>query len=99
MVTDLSQATRRDKASTLAALRGKWSMPLRTAVYSGAGLIGYVELVIVKHNDEFSGLRPQSQAIGCRKENVRAGQPIAEMGRSGAARTCCISRFGERQAG
>lgn len=56
-------------------------------VYSGAGLIGYGELVIVKHNDEFlSAYGHNRKRLVAEGESVRAGQPIAEMGRSGAAR-------------
>jgi lipoprotein NlpD len=56
-------------------------------VYSGSGLIGYGELVIVKHNDEFlSAYGHNRKRLVAEGEQVRAGQQIAEMGRSGAAR-------------
>jgi lipoprotein NlpD len=58
-----------------------------TVVYSGSGLIGYGELVIVKHNDEFlSAYGHNRKRLVAEGEQVRAGQQIAEMGRSGAAR-------------
>lgn len=56
-------------------------------VYSGSGLIGYGELIIVKHSDEFlSAYGHNRRRLVAEGEQVRAGQQIAEMGRSGAAR-------------
>lgn len=56
-------------------------------VYSGSGLIGYGELVIVKHSDEFlSAYGHNRRRLVAEGEQVKAGQQIAEMGRSGAAR-------------
>lgn len=56
-------------------------------VYSGSGLIGYGELIIVKHNDEFlSAYGHNRKRLVAEGEQVRGGQQIAEMGRSGAAR-------------
>lgn len=56
-------------------------------VYSGAGLIGYGELVIIKHSDEFlSAYGHNRKRLVAEGQRVGAGQQIAEMGRSGAAR-------------
>lgn len=56
-------------------------------VYSGAGLIGYGELVIIKHSDEFlSAYGHNRKRLVAEGQRVTAGQQIAEMGRSGAAR-------------
>jgi lipoprotein NlpD len=56
-------------------------------VYSGSGLIGYGELVIVKHSDEWlSAYGHNRKRLVGEGEAVRAGQQIAEMGRSGASR-------------
>lgn len=56
-------------------------------VYSGAGLIGYGELVIIKHSDEFlSAYGHNRKRLVAEGQRVAAGQQIAEMGRSGAAR-------------
>jgi lipoprotein NlpD len=56
-------------------------------VYSGSGLVGYGELVIIKHDEEwltaYGHNRTRMVNEGAR---VAAGQQIAEMGRSGAAR-------------
>jgi lipoprotein NlpD len=56
-------------------------------VYSGAGLIGYGELVIIKHSDELlSAYGHNRKRLVAEGQRVTAGQQIAEMGRSGAAR-------------
>jgi len=56
-------------------------------VYSGSGLIGYGELVIVKHSDEWlSAYGHNRKRLVNEGQTVKAGQQIAEMGRSGASR-------------
>ena len=56
-------------------------------VYSGSGLVGYGELVIVKHSDEWlSAYGHNRKRLVAEGQRVKAGQPIAEMGRSGAPR-------------
>lgn len=71
---------------------GKAGQPVFAAaegevVYSGAGLIGYGELVIIKHSDVFlSAYGHNRKRLVSEGQRVAAGQQIAEMGRSGAAR-------------
>lgn len=56
-------------------------------VYSGAGLIGYGELIIVKHNDTWlSAYGHNRKRLVGEGDGVRAGQTIAEMGRTGTSR-------------
>jgi lipoprotein NlpD len=56
-------------------------------VYSGAGLVGYGELIIVKHNDQWlSAYGHNRKRLVNEGQSVKAGQQIAEMGRSGATR-------------
>jgi len=56
-------------------------------VYSGSGLIGYGELVILKHNAVYVSVYGHNRKrLVSEGDKVRAGQPIAEMGRSGATR-------------
>ena len=56
-------------------------------VYSGSGLVGYGELVIVKHNDQWLSAYGHNRARQVNEgQVVKAGQQIAEMGRSGASR-------------
>jgi lipoprotein NlpD len=73
-------------------IAGNAGAPVRTAadgvvVYSGSGLVGYGELVIVKHNDQWlSAYGHNRSRIVNEGQVVKAGQQIAEMGHSGAAR-------------
>ncbi|MCL6711755.1 peptidoglycan DD-metalloendopeptidase family protein [Pseudoxanthomonas sp. z9] len=56
-------------------------------VYSGAGLVGYGELIIVKHSEAWlSAYGHNRKRLVNEGQNVKAGQQIAEMGSSGAAR-------------
>jgi lipoprotein NlpD len=56
-------------------------------VYSGSGLRGYGELVIVKHSPQFlSAYGHNRTRLVNEGERVQAGQPIAELGRTGADR-------------
>ncbi|MBS0516673.1 MAG: peptidoglycan DD-metalloendopeptidase family protein [Proteobacteria bacterium] len=56
-------------------------------VYSGNGLLGYGELIIVKHNASFlSAYGHNRRRLVAEGEKVRAGQQIAEMGSSSASR-------------
>lgn len=58
-----------------------------TVVYSGSGLVGYGELVIVKHSDEWlSAYGHNRRRLVAEGAAVSAGQNIAEMGRTGASR-------------
>jgi lipoprotein NlpD len=55
-------------------------------VYSGSGLVGYGELIIVKHNDAWLSAYGHNRArLVNEGQRVTAGQQIAEMGHSGAA--------------
>jgi lipoprotein NlpD len=56
-----------------------------TVVYSGNGLIGYGELIIIKHNDTYlSAYGHNSKRLVQEGQRVAAGQEIALMGASGA---------------
>ena len=58
-----------------------------TVVYSGAGLVGYGELIIIKHNDQWlSAYGHNRKRLVSEGQAVRAGDKIAEMGRTSAAR-------------
>ena len=72
---------------------GRAGVPVRAAadgvvVYSGNGLVGYGELIIVKHSDVYlSAYGHNRKRFVNEGERVRAGQQIAELGSSGASRT------------
>ena len=71
---------------------GKAGDPVRaaaagTVVYSGNGLIGYGELIIVKHSPAFlSAYGHNRQRLVKEGDRVTPGQTIAEMGSSSASR-------------
>jgi lipoprotein NlpD len=71
-------------------IAGKSGAPVRaaadgTVVYSGNGLIGYGELVIVKHNASLlSAYGHNRKRLVQEGDRVRSGQTIAEMGSNGA---------------
>ena len=73
-------------------IAGSSGAPVRAAgdgvvVYSGSGLVGYGELIIIKHNDAWlSAYGHNRNRLVDEGQLVKAGQQIAEMGRSGAAR-------------
>lgn len=73
-------------------IAGKSGAPVRAAadgvvVYSGSGLVGYGELIIVKHNDAWLSAYGHNRARMVNEGAlVRAGQQIAVMGRTGAPR-------------
>lgn len=63
-----------------AAARGK-------VVYAGSGLLGYGNLVIVDHNQQFlSAYAHNSRVLVKENDMVEVGQKIAEMGNTGADR-------------
>ncbi|HWG10084.1 MAG TPA: peptidoglycan DD-metalloendopeptidase family protein [Rhodanobacteraceae bacterium] len=73
-------------------IAGNEGDPVRAAadgvvVYSGNGLIGYGELIIIKHSDNYlSAYGHNRKRLVQEGQHVRAGQQIAEMGSTGAPR-------------
>lgn len=71
-------------------IRGNLGEPVLAAadgevVYSGSGLRGYGNLIIVKHNERFLSAYAHNRVILVREgDRVRAGQRIAEVGFSGS---------------
>ncbi len=67
---------------------GHVGQPIRTSapgrvVYSGSGLRGYGQLIIVKHNDNYlSAYAHNRRLLAQEGDELAAGQVLAEMGRS-----------------
>ncbi|CAN5259301.1 peptidoglycan DD-metalloendopeptidase family protein [soil metagenome] len=88
------------KGIDIAGTRG--SAVLATAdgkvVYSGRGLRGYGELVIIKHNEEYLSAYAHNSALLVKEgDSVRAGQEIAKMGNTDANQV--MLHFEIRRAG
>ncbi len=67
-------------ASVFAAASGK-------VVYSGQGLVGYGNLIIIKHNDTYLSAYAHNYRLLVKEgDYAKAGQKIAEIGSSGANR-------------
>ncbi len=81
-----------DRARQGIAIAGSAGQPVRaaaagTVVYSGAGLVGYGELIIIKHSDEWlSAYGHNRRRLVAEGAHVAAGQQIAELGRTGTSR-------------
>ncbi len=55
-----------------------------TVVYSGTGLIGYGQLVIVKHNSDYLSAYGHNRRLLVKEgDRVKRGMPIAELGTNG----------------
>jgi len=73
-------------------IAGRFGQPIQAAadgkvVYSGSGLIGYGQLIIVKHNKRYLSAYAHNNKILVKEgDTVTGGQRIAEMGRSGSNR-------------
>lgn len=89
-VINLSESQRAGKKGIHIA--GERGQPVRAAapglvVYSGGGLIGFGQLVIIKHNETYlSAYGHNERILVSEGDEVRAGQNIAQMGSSGADR-------------
>lgn len=56
-------------------------------VYQGTGMVGYGNLIIIKHNEQYlSAYAHNSRMLLKEGEKVKAGQKIAEIGSTGASR-------------
>ena len=73
-------------------IAGQLGQPVKAAaqgavVYAGRGLIGYGDMIIIKHDDVYlSAYGHNSRLLVSEGDQVRAGQVIAEMGSSGTDR-------------
>lgn len=89
VVKTYSAQARGKKGIEIAGRRGQ---PVKAAsagrvVYSGSGLIGYGQLIIIKHNKKYLSAYAHNRKLLVREgERVKIGQQIAELGSSGADR-------------
>lgn len=80
------QLTTRPNSSQGLTMDGQLGQPIRaaaagTVVYVGSGLLGYGQLVIIKHNDTFLSAYGHTRSALVREgDGVQAGQSIATMG-------------------
>ena len=80
------QLTTRPNSSQGLTMAGQLGQPIRaaaagTVVYVGSGLLGYGQLVIIKHNDTFLSAYGHTQStLVSERDGVQAGQSIATMG-------------------
>lgn len=85
----LSTFSRHDAGRKGVDIGGRFGQPVRAAaagkvVYSGNGLRGYGNLIIVKHNEEFfSAYAHNKKNLVSENQKVKARQQIADMGNSG----------------
>lgn len=57
-----------------------------TVVYAGSGLLGYGNLVIISHNQDFlSAYAHNSRILVRENQKVKFGEPVAEIGNTGAS--------------
>jgi hypothetical protein len=81
-----------DERATRAGHRGKAGDPVLAAadgrvVYAGAGLRGYGNLIILKHNNTYLTAYAHNQSLLVKEDQaVKKGQKIAEMGSTDADR-------------
>jgi len=89
VIESFSLGTRINKGIDMAGKKGE---PVLAAadgkvVYSGTGLVGYGNLIIIKHNDTFlSAYAHNSRLLLKEGETAKAGQKIAEIGSTGTNR-------------
>ena len=92
-----------DRSRQGIAIAGTAGQPVRataagTVVYSGAGLVGFGELIIIKHDDQWlSAYGHNRRRLVAEGATVAAGQQIAELGRTGTSRD--MLHFEIRRAG
>ena len=78
-----------NKGINLAGSRGEpvYAAAAGKVVYAGSGLLGYGNLIIINHNQEYlSAYAHNSLILVKENENVNVGAKVAEIGNSGATR-------------
>jgi lipoprotein NlpD len=89
----LSSYSAKDPTRKGIKIGGRPGQPVHAAeggrvVYSGSGLIGYGQLIIIKHNDNYlSAYGHNAKLLVKEGEQVARGKHIADMGRSNEGKT------------
>ena len=89
LITKFSSRGDVNKGIDLAGRRGApvYAAASGKVVYSGQGLVGYGNLVIIKHNDTYLSAYAHNQRLLVKEgDYAKAGQKIAEIGSSGTNR-------------
>ncbi|MEN8174498.1 MAG: peptidoglycan DD-metalloendopeptidase family protein [Pseudomonadota bacterium] len=86
ILSSFSSADPARKGIKIAGRRGQQILAAETGqvVYSGSGLVGYGELIIIKHNNDYlSAYGYNDKRLVVEGQNVERGAVIARMGTSG----------------
>lgn len=89
VIESFSLSGRINKGIDLAGRKGEpvFAAADGKVVYSGTGLVGYGNLIIIKHNETYlSAYAHNSRLLLKEGEKAKAGQKIAEIGSTGANR-------------
>ena len=89
VITKFSSRGNVNKGIDLAGRRGApvYAAASGKVVYSGQGLVGYGNLIIIKHNDSYLSAYAHNERLLVKEGYyAKAGQKIAEIGSSGANR-------------
>lgn len=89
VISSYAAGDRRRQGIDIAGKRGQpvYAAASGQVVYSGNGLRGYGNLVIIKHNETyFSAYAHNKRVLVKENEKVKSGQRIADMGDTGADR-------------
>lgn len=90
VITRFKPQDEMNKGINIAGRRGEpvYAAAAGKVVYAGSGLLGYGNLIIINHNQEYlSAYAHNSRILVTESDNVNVGEKIAEIGSSGATRT------------
>jgi len=90
VITRFKPRDEMNKGINIAGRKGEpvYAAAAGKVVYAGSGLLGYGNLIIINHNQEYlSAYAHNSRILVTENDNVNVGEKIAEIGSSGATRT------------
>lgn len=89
VLSGFSSKGSRNRGVNIAGKRGDpvYAAASGKVVYAGSGLLGYGQLIIINHNQEYlSAYAHNSRILVTENDNVNVGDKVAEIGRSGTTR-------------